>query len=57
MREGRIPPTPTLDTPIDEVAEMRIVRRSALPEPVRVAQVNAFGFGGINAVAVLEGDQ
>lgn len=60
MRDGRIPPTPTLDDPIDEAAGFRIVRGGAAPEaaaePVRFAQVNAFGFGGVNAVAIVEAE-
>lgn len=56
MRAGRVPPTPTLGEPIDAAADLRITRQVAVCEPARVAQVDAFGFGGINAVAIVEVD-
>lgn len=52
---GRVPPTVSLDDPIDGVAAFRIVRSEAEPAELDVAQVNAFGFGGINAVAIVAG--
>jgi 3-oxoacyl-[acyl-carrier-protein] synthase II len=57
MRDGRVPPVPTLTEPIAEVAGFRIVRGAAARERVRLAQVNAFGFGGVNAVAILAADR
>lgn len=54
LRTGRIAPTISLDDPMDEVADFRIVRDEAVTEQVSVAQINAFGFGGINAVAIVE---
>ncbi|MBB5803791.1 3-oxoacyl-[acyl-carrier-protein] synthase II [Saccharothrix ecbatanensis] len=54
MREGRVPPVLGLHDPIDEAAGLRLVRDAALDARVGTAQVDAFGFGGINAVAILE---
>ena len=54
MRTGRVPPTLGLIDPIEEADCLQIVRGAALETPVRFSQVNAFGFGGVNAVAVLE---
>ncbi|HET6215305.1 MAG TPA: beta-ketoacyl synthase N-terminal-like domain-containing protein [Micromonosporaceae bacterium] len=50
----RIPPTLHHVRPIRELAGFQVVTRHALPLRVRTAQVNAFGFGGVNAVAVLD---
>lgn len=54
MDVGVVPPTIWLDDPIDEVAGFRIVRGAAESAQLSLAQVNAFGFGGINAVALVE---
>ncbi|TDD40139.1 3-oxoacyl-ACP synthase [Actinomadura sp. KC06] len=55
MRTGTVPPIVHLDDPIDEVAGFRLVRGAAArAEGLSVAQVNSFGFGGLNAVAVVE---
>ncbi|MCX4693181.1 beta-ketoacyl synthase N-terminal-like domain-containing protein [Streptomyces sp. NBC_01408] len=54
LDSGRVPPTIGLREPIEEAAAFRIVRdREAAAEAV-LAQVDAFGFGGVNAVAVVE---
>ncbi|WP_197287804.1 beta-ketoacyl synthase N-terminal-like domain-containing protein [Streptomyces apocyni] len=56
LNEGRVPPTVGLDEPVDEAASFRFVTgEAAAGEQLRVAQINAFGFGGINAVAIVEG--
>jgi 3-oxoacyl-[acyl-carrier-protein] synthase II len=55
MADGLVPPTLGLDEPIDEVADFRIVRGAPIPADLALAQVNAFGFGGINAVALVAG--
>ncbi len=55
VREGRVPPVTGLRTPIEEAADLRLV--VGQPEPISgsaVVQVDAFGFGGVNAVCVLE---
>ncbi|WP_031076422.1 beta-ketoacyl-[acyl-carrier-protein] synthase family protein [Streptomyces sp. NRRL WC-3742] len=54
LNEGRVPPTVGLEDPVDEAAKFRFVTGEAATEQMRVAQLNAFGFGGINAVAIVE---
>ncbi|GAA3858555.1 beta-ketoacyl-[acyl-carrier-protein] synthase family protein [Streptomyces sedi] len=54
MEEGRVPPTLGLEQPVEEAAGFRFVTGEPAQAPVRVAQLNAFGFGGINAVAIVE---
>jgi len=55
MRTGRIPPTLFLENPIPEAEDLLIPReRVVAPEEIRTVQVNAFGFGGINAVAIIK---
>ncbi len=54
MHQGRVPPTVGLRTPMAEAAGLDLVVSEARQASVRVAQVNAFGFGGVNAVALLE---
>ncbi|MCW3817582.1 beta-ketoacyl synthase [Micromonospora sp. DR5-3] len=54
MDAGRVPPTRYLDDPIDEVADLRLVRGAAQEASMSIAQVDSFGFGGLNAVAVVE---
>jgi 3-oxoacyl-[acyl-carrier-protein] synthase II len=55
LRRGLVPPVLGLTEPIPEAAGLRLVRGGARPARLRTAQVNSFGFGGINAVAILEG--
>lgn len=54
LRQGRVPPTLGLRDPIEEAAGLDIVTGDARRATLRLAQVNAFGFGGVNAVVVLE---
>ena len=54
LAEGRTPPTPGLDDPVEEAAAFRFVVGEESRQPVSVAQLDAFGFGGINAVAIVE---
>lgn len=55
LEHKHIPPTVGLEDPIDEVAGMNIsAELMTLPE-LRIAQINAFGFGGVNSVVMLEG--
>lgn len=54
MRQGRIPPTVGYTEPIAEAEGLDIVIGAAREAQVRIAQVNAFGFGGVNAVVIIE---
>ncbi|MDN3243810.1 beta-ketoacyl synthase N-terminal-like domain-containing protein [Glycomyces tritici] len=55
LREGRVPPVVGLEHPIEEAAGFAWATAATALERARLAQVNAFGFGGVNAVAVVEG--
>lgn len=57
LASGRVPPTPGLRTPIAAAAAFDLVTAARAPAPLRLAQVNAFGFGGVNAVAIVEAMQ
>lgn len=57
IQTGTIPPTLGLEHPIDAAADFDIVRDRARRAQPRVAEVHAFGFGGVNAVAIVEGPQ
>ena len=54
MRVGVVPAVTGLRTPLDEAAELGLVLGSPEPASARVAQVDAFGFGGVNAVTMVE---
>ncbi|CAL9400135.1 beta-ketoacyl synthase N-terminal-like domain-containing protein [Streptomyces sp. Tu 3180] len=54
LKEGRVPPTVGLQRPVEEAAGFRFVTGDAASASMNVAQFNAFGFGGINAVAIVE---
>ncbi len=54
LASGRVPPTVGLREPVEEAAGFRFVRGEHAEAALRLAQVNAFGFGGVNAVAVVE---
>ncbi|MFD0689936.1 beta-ketoacyl synthase N-terminal-like domain-containing protein [Actinomadura fibrosa] len=56
LAEGTVPPIAGLADPIPEAAGLGLVTGSAARAPLATAQVDAFGFGGINAVAVLEAE-
>jgi len=53
IRTDRVPPVLGLDDPIPAVADFPLVRGVEARARVDVAQVNSFGFGGLNAVGVL----
>ncbi|MFD7500678.1 beta-ketoacyl synthase N-terminal-like domain-containing protein [Streptomyces sp. NPDC059850] len=54
LTSGRIPPTLGLTDPLPEAAAFRFVREPSDGEALRFAQIDAFGFGGVNAVAIVE---
>jgi 3-oxoacyl-[acyl-carrier-protein] synthase II len=54
LRRGRVPPTVGFHAPMEEAEGLDIVAGQARVAPLRIAQVNAFGFGGVNAVVVIE---
>jgi 3-oxoacyl-[acyl-carrier-protein] synthase II len=54
MRDGVVPPIAGLASPVPEAAGLHLVRGGAERASLRTAQVNAFGFGGINAVAAVQ---
>jgi len=54
MRAGIVPAVAGLRTPLDEAAGLGLVLGSPEPAAARVAQVDAFGFGGVNAVTLVE---
>lgn len=54
LESGWVPPIVGLREPLPEAAGLRLVRHSPHPLPPGLAQVNAFGFGGVNAVSLVE---
>ncbi|GGW13170.1 beta-ketoacyl-[acyl-carrier-protein] synthase II [Streptomyces capoamus] len=54
MREGRVPPLTGLGEAALETDGFRLVRDETAASEVTLAQIDAFGFGGINAVALVE---
>ena len=54
LRTGRVPPTLGLTSPVEAASSFRIVTGVQARHELATAQVNAFGFGGVNAVAIVE---
>jgi 3-oxoacyl-[acyl-carrier-protein] synthase II len=54
LDQGVVPPTLGLVDPVAEADGLRFVTGAPLRTDLRIAQVDAFGFGGVNAVAVVE---
>ena len=54
LRRGRIPPTVGVGELADEASGFRLVRDREARAPFALAQVDAFCFGGVNAVAIVE---
>lgn len=53
MAEGVVPPVVGLRNPIPEAAGLNLVVGRPEPTTAKVAQVDAFGFGGVNAVTIV----
>ena len=54
LRRRVVPPIVGLRRPLEEGTGVRFVVGKPVAAPIRLAQVNAFGFGGVNAVNLLE---
>ena len=57
MATGVVPPVTELDEPTEDVRALRLVHTTPARGHIEVAQINGFGFGGLNAVAILEADR
>jgi 3-oxoacyl-[acyl-carrier-protein] synthase II len=53
LETGQVPPTVGLRTPLAEAEGLRLVRDVPSPLPSDVVQVDAFGFGGVNAITLV----
>ena len=54
LRSGRVPPIIGLRRPMDAARDLRFVTSSEAHGDLGLVQVQAFGFGGVNAVAIVE---
>ncbi len=54
LRSGRVPPIVGLDEPDEHAGGLRLVMGEQARADVTAVQVDAFGFGGVNAVAIME---
>jgi 3-oxoacyl-(acyl-carrier-protein) synthase len=54
MKEGTVPPVLGLADPIPEAAGLDLVQGDPAVGDLAIAQIDAFGFGGINAIAIVE---
>ena len=54
MKTGTVPPVLGLTDPITEAAGLGLVLGASATADLTFAQIDAFGFGGINAVAIVE---
>jgi 3-oxoacyl-(acyl-carrier-protein) synthase len=54
MASGRVTPTRHHASPISAISDFAVVTEPLEGADLHLAQVDAFGFGGVNAVAVLE---
>lgn len=53
LKNGVVPPIFGLHDPIEEARGMRLLDTATTTELVQNVQINAFGFGGVNAVAII----
>lgn len=54
LHEGTIPPSPGLLDPIDDAGRFDVVTSRRMDCDVKRIQINAFGFGGVNAITIME---
>jgi 3-oxoacyl-[acyl-carrier-protein] synthase II len=54
MQSGTVPPIAGLSTPIEEADGLRLVTHSAVQANIDLVCLNAFGFGGVNAITLLQ---
>ncbi|MEU3373717.1 beta-ketoacyl synthase N-terminal-like domain-containing protein [Streptomyces sp. NPDC006660] len=54
MRAGTVPAVVGLRSPMPEADKLNLVHGAPLQVSPRHAQINAFGFGGVNAVTIVE---
>lgn len=54
LTTGRVPPVLGLHEATESASDFRFVRGSEEHDDLRCAQINAFGFGGINAVSIID---
>ncbi|MCF3101323.1 3-oxoacyl-ACP synthase [Streptomyces roseoverticillatus] len=54
LRQGTVPPVLGLTDPVEEATGLRLVQGTAATADLGLAQIDAFGFGGINAAAIVE---
>lgn len=57
LATGEVPPIHGLRTPVPEARCLRLVSGSPVRCAPRLGQVNSFGFGGVNAVTLVEADR
>jgi 3-oxoacyl-[acyl-carrier-protein] synthase II len=57
LATGRVPPTRHHVTPVPAIRDFPVVTEPGQWPQLRSAQINAFGFGGVNAVAVVSRDR
>lgn len=53
LLHGMVPPIFGLHDPIDESQDMKLLYEPHATDSIKNIQINAFGFGGVNAVAIL----
>lgn len=54
LAAGRIPAIVGLNGPLDEGRDLALLRSTLSQPGMKLAQINAFGFGGVNSITLLE---